>query len=125
QCLPFFVASGHKYRQAVVTSNLGAILLQEGELGAAGRLMGEGLGLCEGIGDREGVAVALALLGDTYRRAGDHERAQEHLRRSLDASRAIAFDYQASDAALSLGLDLLDASRADEATPWPDVALEH
>ena len=33
ESLPIFVASGHKYRQAIVKSNLGAILLQEGELG--------------------------------------------------------------------------------------------
>ena len=80
ECLPIFVASGHKYRQAVVKSNLGAILLQEGELGQARRLITEGLALCQELDDREGVAVALGVLGDTLRRAGDHERAQENLR---------------------------------------------
>jgi tetratricopeptide (TPR) repeat protein len=125
QSLSIFVASGHKYRQAVVTSNLGAILLQEGELGAARRLIAQGLHLCSELEDREGVAVALALLGETLRRAGDHERAQDYLRRSLDAAREITFDFQASDAALSLGLDLIDVDRADDAVVCMDQALEH
>lgn len=124
ECLPIFVASGHKYRQAVVTSNLGAILLQEGELGAARRLIGEGLGLCEELGDREGVGVALGMLGDTYRRAGDHARAQASLRRSIDLALDIGFDYQASDAYLSLALDTLEAGDADAAAPLMDHALE-
>ncbi|HEX6888267.1 MAG TPA: adenylate/guanylate cyclase domain-containing protein, partial [Candidatus Nanopelagicales bacterium] len=124
ECLPIFVASGHKYRQAVVTSNLGAILLQEGELGQARRLISEGLALCQELGDREGVAVAFGVLGDTYRRAGDHERAQDHLRRSVELALEIAFDFQASDAYLCLALDALDGGLPEAATELVDRALE-
>ena len=125
ECLPIFVASGHKYRQAVVTSNLGAILLQEGELGQARRLISEGLALCQELGDREGVGVALGMLGDLYRRAGDHARAQENLHRSVEVALEIAFDFQASDAYLSLAIDALDAGDADAARAWLVQALEH
>ncbi len=125
ECLPIFVASGHKYRQAVVKSNLGAILLQEGELGQARRLLTEGLALCQELGDREGVSVALGVLGDCFRRGGDHERARESLRSSIDLAREIAFDYQASDAFLSLALVALDTGDADAGRALVDHALEH
>ncbi len=124
ECLPVFVASGHRYRQAVVKSNLSAILLQEGELGGARRLIDEGLALCQELGDREGVAVALGVLGDIYRRGGDHTRARENLRRSIDAALSIAFDYQASDAYLSLALDALDSGDAETGRACLDHALE-
>ncbi len=124
ECLPIFAASGHKYRLAVVTSNLGAILLQEGELGQARRLISEGLALCQELGDREGVGVALGILGDIYRRAGNHARAQESLHRSVEVALEIAFDFQASDAYLSLAIDALDTGDAHEAQGMAGHALE-
>lgn len=125
ESLPIFVASGHKYRQAVVRSNLGTILLQEGELGPARQLINEGLEGCLELDDREGVACALGALGDLYRRVGDHQEAQHTLRRSLAIALEIGFDFLASDDVLFLGLDELDSGRVTEAISLLDDSLEH
>ena len=108
---PMFAASGYKYRQAVVTGNLGTILVVLGELGAGRRLLVEGLALSEEVRDKEGVATGLGTLGDLYRRVGDLDQAQDHLRRSLAAAPDLDASYLVSDSLL--GLALVAAERGD------------
>ena len=46
EALPIVVASGFRYREAVVVSNLASIVVQQGELGYGRRLIARGLDLC-------------------------------------------------------------------------------
>ena len=59
QALPSSSRPGFRYREAVVVSNLAAIVIQHGELGDGRRLITRGLELCIEIEDIEGVATAL------------------------------------------------------------------
>ena len=79
QALPIVVASGFRYREAVVVSNLAAIVVQQGELAYGRRLITRGLELCIELDDLEGIATAYNILGEIERRVGDLDAAEQSL----------------------------------------------
>jgi tetratricopeptide (TPR) repeat protein len=124
KALPIVVASGFRYREAIVVSNLAAIVIQHGELGAGRRLITRGLELCIDLEDREGIATARNILGDIYRRAGMIDAAERELVESLSASTSSGFDRVKSDTLLSLALVAMERGRYDEALAHADEAIE-
>ena len=80
RALPIVVGSGFRYREAVVLSNLAAIVVQQGELGHGRRLIGRGLELCIDLDDLEGIATAYNIIGEIDRRVGNYEEAERSFR---------------------------------------------
>ena len=122
--MPAFMASGYKYRQAVIMSNLGVIVLALGELGAARRYLLEGLELSRNVGDKENMACSYAALGDLYRRAGDLEMAESEYRRAVSVSAGIGPSAVSSEAILGLALVRLEQGDLDGARRIATDAVE-
>ena len=109
RALPIVVGSGFRYREAVVLSNLAAIVVQQGELGHGRRLIGRGLELCIDLDDLEGIATAYNIIGEIDRRVGNYEDAERSFRTALDTTLHHGFDMVTSDSLLNLALIRLGA----------------
>ena len=125
RALPIVVASGFRYREAVVVSNLAAIVVQHGELAKGRRLISRGLELCIELDDQEGIATAYTILGEIDRRAGDFEAAEGDLGKVLESMPETGFDVVSSDALLGLALVASTQGRHDDALVYADRALFH
>ncbi len=125
QALPIFTASGYKYRQAAAIGNLGTIVVMEGELGTARRLLVEGLRLSTEIRDGEGTGLAQGMLGELYRRVGDLDRAESYLRDALATANQIDYAFLASDCLVSLALVAIERGDHGEGERLADESLEH
>ena len=116
--LPIVMSSDHRYREAVVVSNLAAIVVQQGELGYGRRLVIRGLELCIDLEDLEGIATAHNIAGEIQRRVGDLQGAEASLRKALETTIQQGFEVVTSDSLLSLAL--IDSVRGHH-----DDALAH
>ena len=87
QALPIVARSGFRYREAVVTSNLAAIVIQQGELGHGRQLIDRGLELCLELDDIEGIATPYNDPRRDRAPVGDVTAAEESLRQSLEIAR--------------------------------------
>ena len=131
EALAEFRASGHRYREGVMLTNLARIAMDLGRLDDAIDGARAALSLTEEIDDAEGVVASLQSLGDSYRLVGELGPAREHLERGLVESRQHALPYLtahllASLAALDLAAgDVADAvahaGQAQEAASAADV----
>ena len=97
-------APGFRYHEAVVVSNLAAIVVQQGELGHGRRLIDRGLVLCQEIDDLEGVATAYNIRGEIERRVGDLDRAETDLRATLATIDQRGFAVVSSDSLVGVAL---------------------
>jgi len=117
EALAEFQASGHRYREGVMLTNLARIAVDSGRLDDALDGGHQALRLTEDIDDAEGVAASLHSLGDSYRLLGDLPTAREYLDRGLEQSRKHALPYftthvLASLAAVDLAEGDVDAAVA-------------
>ena len=74
EALEVFEATGHRYREGVMLTNLARIAMEQGRLDDALEGGRRALRLTEEIDDAEGVVASLQSLGDGYRLAGEHRR---------------------------------------------------
>jgi tetratricopeptide (TPR) repeat protein len=86
--LPFFRRSGHRYREAVVLSNLGSVAYTQGRLREAARRAEEATEIARTLGEQEGATVSLLVLSDVEIMVGRWDSAHEHLRQALDLTRS-------------------------------------
>jgi class 3 adenylate cyclase/tetratricopeptide (TPR) repeat protein len=122
--LPIVMASGHRYREAVVVSNLAAIVVQQGELGYGRRLIRRGLELCIELDDLEGIATAHNIVGEIERRVGDFAGAEVSLRTALETTVQQGFEVVTSDSLLGLALICAIQGRDDEALTNVDESID-
>ena len=120
---PIVVASGFRYREAVVVSNLAAIVIQHGELGRARRLIARGLELCLELEDNEGAATALNILGDIHWRVGEVEEAEAVPPTVTRAAPHAGSEVVSSDTLLSLALIAAQRGDLDDALAHVDDSL--
>ncbi|MDF2731854.1 MAG: adenylate/guanylate cyclase, partial [Desertimonas sp.] len=121
--LPIVMSSGHRYREAVVVSNLAAIVVQQGEFGYGRRLITRGLELCTDLEDIEGVATAHNIVGEIERRVGNLDSAEDSLRKALETTIPQGFEVVTSDTLLSLALIRSQRGYHDEALANVDDAI--
>jgi tetratricopeptide (TPR) repeat protein len=129
--LTVFEATGHRYREGVMLTNLARIAMEQGRLDDALDGGRRALRLTEEIDDAEGVVASLQSLGDGHRLIGDSSTAREYLERGLDESRRYALPYftahlLASMAAVDLAEErvedaLAHAGQAQDAASVADV----
>jgi tetratricopeptide (TPR) repeat protein len=124
EALAQFQASGHRYREGVMLTNLARIAMELGRLDEAIDGAVRALRLTEEIEDVEGVAASLQSLGDSYRLTGDLAAAREHLERGLAISGEHVLPYFTAHLLASLAAVDLDEDRVDDALAHAGEARE-
>jgi tetratricopeptide (TPR) repeat protein len=118
------VSTGFLYREAVVVSNLAAIVVQQGELGHGRRLIERGLELCKELEDLEGVATAYNIRAEIERRVGDLDRAEADVRATLATIDKRGFAVVSSDSLVGLALTQTARGLHDEAVASVAEAIQ-
>ncbi|MGO9083579.1 MAG: tetratricopeptide repeat protein [Streptosporangiaceae bacterium] len=108
---------------APVTHWLAVLLQQQGEHGAAVRLLERNLAIWRGLGDRDQEARELNSLGITRHFLGDLDTARSLLEESIAIARAIGSDVRLAGALTNLGHVESDAGNFDRATQVLQEAL--
>ena len=100
--------------QATALRGAGILAFSQGDYDAARRLCQESLEVAEGLGDRQGVAVALSILGSVAVNTGDYERAIALSEQSLALQREGGDRRGIAVALNNLGTIRLGSPRAEE-----------
>ena len=116
QVLPVFMASGHLYRQSVALGNLASSSLILGDFAAAERWCEQAIERSQTLGDVEGTATNRTILGLTQLWTNRWAEARESFEYAWRTGQEVGSSLVSLDAALWLGVGMLEYGEATEAT---------
>ena len=116
QALPVFMASGHLYRQSVVLGNLASSSLILGDFAAAELWCEQAIERSQTLGDVEGTATNRTILGLTQLWTNRWAEARESFEYAWRTGQEVGSSLVSLDAALWLGVGMLEYGEATEAT---------
>jgi class 3 adenylate cyclase/tetratricopeptide (TPR) repeat protein len=116
QVLPVFMASGHLYRQSVALGNLASSSLILGDFAAAERWCEQAIERSRTLGDIEGTATNLTILGLTHLWTNRWAEARENFEYAWRTGQEVGSSLVALDAGLWLGVGMLEFAEPPDAT---------
>ncbi|KAM4706217.1 LOW QUALITY PROTEIN: tonsoku-like protein [Rhinophrynus dorsalis] len=105
-------------REEAAVCKLGEVLAKNARFQEAIEEHRQELGICRGLGDVIGCAVANRKIGECFAELGNYEAALKHQRQHLDLARSVSSDIEEQRALATIGrtyLYMCDAGRSAEA----------
>ncbi len=117
-------ASGSTMAEKELVYSLAALAAESGQLDESSGLARTYLELARDTGDQSAEAIGENLIGDSYYRLGDLDRARQHLERSVTLAKNLGYVYVECIAALNLVLVANGQGRFDAAVTFGRAATD-
>ncbi|KAM9290585.1 tonsoku-like protein [Gastrophryne carolinensis] len=113
--------------EAAICNQLGELLAKAGRFQEAIEEHRQEQGICEGLGDVIGCAVANRKIGESFAELGNYESALKHQRLHLSLARSVSSDIEEQRALATLGrtyLYMCEGGKEEARTPAEEAFLK-